>query len=250
MKTKKLSKNIKTKRHSTRSKKGGLLIMNPETDLINLHLCNVKENANKETPGLEIFNSISDSFCLNANTIGYVKQLYKKSADKWFKFIILNNDNQYYIYIITGARVNKHSVCMLEGLLDVTKNSHEYDHLRQSYNKLISFKKKNTYTSIVKNNSLKEEFDELINNINIEINNTIKCMPIVAAGSGTVNDDGSICINNKSGHYKPTERSMEIAKSIFEANTDSVVMVTQKTKKADLILKYGENYEDYTGICL
>jgi hypothetical protein len=139
---------------------------------------------------------------------------------------------------------------MLKGLLDVTEQNNEYSDLRESYNNLIAFKKNNTYFDIIKNEELKIEFDTLIDNLNLQIKKDINCMPVLAAGSGTVNDDDSICINDKSGHYKPTPKSMELAKLVFEEATKSTVIVTTKANKEDLKLKYGKNYKNYTGICL
>jgi hypothetical protein len=70
-------------------------------------------------------------------------------------------------------------------------------------------------------------------------------MPVMAAGSGSINPDNSICINNKSGHYKPTEYSMLKAKEIFEANTGgAVVFIKEKEDKDVLKAKYGKNYKN------
>jgi hypothetical protein len=76
-------------------------------------------------------------------------------------------------------------------------------------------------------------------------------MPVMAAGSGSVNPDNSISINNKSGHYKPTEYSMSRAKEIFGANTGgAVVFIKEKEDKDVLKAKYGRDAENFSGICL
>ena len=250
MKSKKLIKIKKTKRYSHRNKKGGLLKMNPDIELKNTHICRKEPDSDKSTPGLEVFESVSDPFILNSKTIGYLLENFKQNDNNWFKFVIFNNDDQYYIILITGGYVNKHSVCMLKGLLDATESNSEYVDLREAYNKLVAFKKNNTYLQIMKNEELKTKLDTLINNLNLQINIDIECMPVLAAGSGTVNNDNTICINNKSGHYKPTPRSMELAKLVFEQNTGLTIIIKEKPDKEELKVKYGDDYKNYTGICL
>ena len=254
MKTKKLNRNKRRHTYSNKNKnknmKGGLLRMNPDIELINTHICKITEGSDKTTPGMEVFDCISETFILNPQTVGYIQQKFKKIQNNWFKFVVFHNDDKYYISLITGAHVNKHSVCMLKGLLDVTEINNQYVDLREAYNNLIAFKKNNTYQDIMENEELKTEFTTLIDNLNLQINKDINCMPVLAAGSGTVNDDNSICINDKSGHYKPTPKSMELAKLVFEETTGLTIIVTPKANKEDLILKYGKNYKNYTGICL
>lgn len=252
MKTKKLNRNKRRNTYSNKNKnmKGGLLRMNPDIELVNTHICKVSEDSNKITPAMEVFECISDIFILNSQTVGYMQQKFKKSQNNWFKFVVFQNDNNYYISLITGAHVNKHSVCMLKGLLDITEIKNEYIALREAYNNLILFKKNYSSQNIMENEELKTEFNALIENLNNQINNDINCMPVLAAGSGTVNDDNSLCINDKSGHYKPTPKSMELAKSVFEETTGLTIIVTPKANKEDLKLKYGKNYKNYTGICL
>lgn len=248
----KYNKSKKRNRLNNRNKKGGLLVMNPETDLINTHLCNTKTGTEKDSPGLEVFNSISKAFQLNDTTLGYLQQMYKNTDDKWFKFVIFNNNNNYYIYIIDGAKINKHPVCVLQGLLDVTKPVNEYDDLRKAFDNLQLFK--NTYGTNMNSmtDELKTRCISLINNLNNLIDKDIRCMPIVSSGSGSVNEDNSICINNKSGHYKPTKESMINAHKIFERVVGGKTTIYVKNKEDKNVLKerYGENAEHFSGICL
>jgi hypothetical protein len=245
------SNNNKNNKNKNKNKRGGLLIMNPETDLINTHICNVKAGSEKDSLGLEILTSISKAFQLNKYTLGYLQQMYKSADDKWFKFVIFNNSGTNYIYIIDGAKINKHSVSMIQGLLDVTKASGEYSDLREIFTSLQLFK--NNYGSNMESldNAIKNELLTLITRLDSLVERDIKCMPIIAAGSGSINADNSICINNKSGHYKPTNESMILAKTIFEVNTEgAVIFIKEKEDKAVLKQRYGENYENYTGICI
>lgn len=241
----------KNKGKTSKNKKGGLLISNAETDLLNTHICNVK-GVEKDSPGLELFSAVDGSIELNNITLNYLQTLYRSSDDKWFKFIIFNNDGKYYIYTIPGKKVNKHSVCMIQGLLDVTKDTDEYGELRQAVYDLQQFKGLYDSQEIFQNIELKYQLDSLIQSVNYSIKNSIDCMYLIAAGSGSINDDGSICINDKSGHYKPTEESMLRAKEIFENNIGGVVPVNIKSKEDKNLLKqrYKKDYENYSGICL
>jgi hypothetical protein len=225
--------------------------MSKEPQLINTHICNVKPGAEKVTPGYEIFTAISKSFQLNESTLGYLQQMYKNTHDKWFKFIVFNNSGQNYIYIIDGAKINKHSVCMIEGLLDVTKEAGEYAELRRAFDNLIIFKNENGSNMESMSSELKSECSTLIEAVDRIIHKDIPLMPVMAAGSGSVNPDNSISINNKSGHYKPTEYSMSRAKEIFGANTGgAVVFIKEKEDKDVLKAKYGRDAENFSGICL
>lgn len=233
-------------------KKGGLLIMNPETDLINTHLCNTKAGTDKDNPGLEIFNATATADPLNVEYLPHFLNKFKNIDNNWFKFVIFNNNNIYYIYYIKGGKVNKHPVCLLEGLVDVTKYTNEYVELRNAVNNLLLFK--NTYGGDMSSMSdeIKRRCLDLIEDVNVNVDKDIRCMPIVTCGSGSVNADNSICINNKSGHYKPTPASMQLAKRIFETVLENKVPIHIKEKEdKDLLLaKYGENAEYFSGICL
>lgn len=225
--------------------------MNLETDLVNTHICKLKPGVIKDTPGYEMFVSTSDVIRLNHKSLGYLQDNYQNIKNSWFKFVVINNNDINYIYTIRGAHINKHSVCMLTGILDVTEESGEYSELRTAVNNLTIFK--NQYGSNMEKMDIetKNECLRLINIIDELIKRDINCMPVVAAGSGSVNSDNSICINNKSGHYKPTAASMLKAKEVFELNTNSVIIVKEKEDKNLLEQKYGtDKAKHYSGICL
>lgn len=247
--SKRIHKKLKRKRYTRKKYKGGELIMN-ESDLKNTHICSsvsTKDTATqkyKESPGYEIYVAISEAFELNAMSKEVFIEKYRKKHNKWFKFVIFDNNGTKHIFIINGAPINKHSVCMLQGLLDVTRKTDEYRDLRDSYNKVIELKSSyGIETSSIEKN-------ELVIQLNSIINRDIPCMPVISAGSGTVNDDGSVCINTKSGHYKPSLESVEIARTLFKEITGAIIEVVTKEDKNALKAKYGENYNNYSGICL
>jgi hypothetical protein len=43
---------------------------------------------------------------------------------------------------------------------------------------------------------------------------------------------------------------MELAKLVFEQNTGLTIIMTEKPDKEELIRKYGDDFKNYTGICL
>ena len=244
VKTNKLKK-YKNKRRTTSNKpnkgmKGGKLQINP-TDLQNLHLCDVHGGKIRESPGYELYVSIDTAFPLNDDTLRFLMTQFKKTENKWFKFVIFVDNGKEYIYIIRGAPINKHSVCLLQGLLDV---SNDYKEMRNAYDKIIKIKSEQG----IKDANI--ESNELIMNLNAIINRDIPCMPVISAGSGTINEDNSICINTKSGHYKPELENMEKAKTVFETITGKKVNIVLKVDKEALREKYGDSVEYYSGICL
>lgn len=252
----KRSKNmVRRRKYSRKHQRGGTLIVQ-EGYLENTHLCPKKvslKEKRKETVGEEIYTYNGEIFQLNPNTLGYLRQMYKKTDDRWFKFVIFNNDGIPYIYIIQGGRINKHSVCMLIGLLEVTKHVGEYEDLRNAVKELTLFKLHFEPNIIKTEQSLQQQLEQLIRNVDELVNVYFKCMPVIAAGSGSINEDDSICINDKSGHYKPTTETMNEAKRIFievTGLTEEDVKVTSKPDKSELERKYKEEAENYSGICL
>lgn len=233
-----------------RSLHGGLLVMNAETDLVNTHLCNLKDpSKTKKSPGEEVYEFNGDVCQLNESTLGFVQQQYRKSHHNWFKFVIINNNNTLLSYVISGGKINKHSACMLLGVLDATEQDNEYPELRKAVNELLRFKKNVSPLDIATNPSKSATLQQLINDVNQWVTHDFQCMPVVSSGSGTVNSDKSLCINNKSGHYKPTPESMQVAKQVFE-QMGATVVITEKTDKTVLKNIYGDEYEQYTGMCV
>ena len=239
LKRKRRTSKMKHKKHFT----GGELIIT-EMDLKNTHICTNVNGKYKESPGYEVYTAISDVFELNAISRQFFLGTFTKANNKWFKFVIFNNNNQLHLYIINGAPINKHSVCMLQGLLDVTKPTGEYQDLREAYNNIIELKS----VQGIDTNSLEE--NPLVIQLNETIARDIRCMPVISAGSGTVNDDGSVCINTKSGHYKPSIASMDVASKLFTQITEREVSIIMKENKEALREKYGARYEQFAGICL
>lgn len=238
--TKKLKKKLNIPSLS-KKKRGVLMVV--EGSLFNSHLAPRKDDKKKESPAYEIYTRINDVFEFTPNSYGFIKENMCKSKNKWFKFVILQNDDNLHIFIISGSPVNKHSVCMLMGLLNVSNKS-EYVDIRKAIEDIDLLRDKGI------DKSIKEDEPEL-KYLNELINEHLTMMPVIVAGSGTYDDERKqLCINTKSGHYKPTIESIRFAKTLFERISDDNVYIQQKTDKKLLMEKYGDNYQQYSGICL
>jgi len=213
-----------------------------ETDIKNNHLCG--EKTGKESVGQEVYTGVDTPLQIDESTLETFFANYKKSDDKWFKYVIFNNDDTIYIYIINGREINKHSVIVLHGLLEVSSPT-EYVELRKAYNTLLELK---AIHGISDPTTI--ETHESVIRLNELVARDIPCMPVIAAGSGTINDDMSICLNTKSGHYKPTLDNLATAKDVFESITKLPVHIQRKADRELLIEKYGDRVKDFSGMCL
>ncbi len=238
----------KDKKNKTKRMRGGRLTLNQSTDLVNHHLCeiNTKVQRYRETPGYELYTAIDPAFELNSDTIGYFMQQFKKSVHKWFKFVIFQNEDREHIYIIAGKAINKHTVCMLTGTLEQSRDANDYPLIQHAYEHLMRIKGEN---GIDPENV---EGHDSVKSLNTAINKEIPCLPVISAGSGTWNDvDKTICINNKSGHYKPTEDSLIRARDLFFKITGQQTHIRPKMTEEQLHEIYGpENAKHMSGMCL
>ena len=264
---------LKTRKRRT----GGMLVGSP-LDLKNGHICNQRTPDYRTSPAFEVYTSIDEPFCLSEATVGYFLTKYKKSDDHWFKFVLFSASNQpasnqpasnqpasnqrigsddhsEYIYIIRGAPINKHSVPMLFGLLEQSDDS-EYVELRNAYRQVVQLK---GMDDILAKETI--ETHPLIIALNQAIYQAIPCMPVLSAGSGTVvqynnqtdgRDSVNICINAKSGHYKPKEVHMNHARRVFSSIIpNSHVDIRPVASKEELAHIYGENRaETMNGMCI
>ena len=244
-KYKKSTKRGLNKTHK-RIRRGGLL-QYKKTDLVNRHLCDINPHIQRyrESPAYEIYTAVDTAFELNLDTSGFFIQQFKKTNGKWFKFVVFQNDDVRYIYVINGAKINKHTVCLFTGILETTREKNEYLNVRNAYNILMKTKYKDGI------DPTNVEGHDAVKILNTIINTNLPCLPVISAGSGTIQPDGSICINNKSGHYKPTVDSLKIAKTIFEEKTERKVEIQDKLTEENLHQIYGKDKaEEMNGMCL
>ena len=80
-------------------------------------------------------------------------------------------------------------------------------------------------------------------------------MNSLSAGSGTILENDTICLNNKSGHFKPALADLEIAKNMFNRITHMDVNTRLEAEKYRVETELSSivpnfNYNNYSGTCL
>jgi len=188
--------------------------------------------------GTDIVNSTNEPFELTKDTLHRFLK-FEKSKNKWFKFVTFEYDDQAHIYVIQGNSRNKHTLCILKGILEQTQGDPLFNELRMVYTKLVQQKRKGSIYAL---HWLKQRLQTLIQLY-------YPCLPVLVAGSGTVNEDGSLCLNNKSGHYAPSLRRIHKAKALFTEITGRVAHI-QVYDEAALKKKYSKDYKNEGSICI
>jgi hypothetical protein len=259
------------KRRTTRKMKGGVLVSS-DSDLVNLQLCpgDFKPTFHylahrllrvsgvghrtgiQPSLGKEVYTATDTPMVVNSDTLGTFVRRFKESDDNWFKFVILNNDGINHIYVINGNEINKHSVPFLHGLLELTDQNEDgdpYEKIRGAYKAILSLKENGPKIedSLIEYYPIVEFLNEAIKT---HKDYNVRCASVVAAGSGTILDNKTICINNKSGHYAPSMKQMLIAKDIFEDITKYKINIESKARKNAIKSKYGSRSKNYSGMCI
>ena len=101
-----------------------------------------------------------------------------------------------------------------------------------------------------------------------EIKKNFECMRVVSAGSGTVFEtrdrDGDtahanydICLNTKSGHYRPSLKDVDFAKSLLgkiiqKMDIRDRIKVSSQYKSSKQTIRnvFGDSAESKVGICI
>ena len=191
-----------------------------------------------KTIGTDIVNSTNEPFELTKNTVERFLE-FQTTHNKWFKFVLFEYDDQKHIYVIQGNSRNKHTLCILKGVLEQTRGDPLFDELRTLYTKLVQKKHTGSLYTLYQ---LKQRLQTLVQLY-------YPCMPVLVAGAGTVNEDGSICLNNKSGHYAPSIRRIHKAGTLFTEITGRAVHV-QAYDRAALRKRYSKDYKNEGSICV
>jgi len=203
------------------------------------------------SPGFEILMSTNKPFELNAGTLE-IFNTFNRQDNKWFKFVIFRFKDENHLYVMYGnPENNKHPMCMIYGFLEHSTVD-EYPEFRKAIIDLHTLKQS------VDDNPASidgiDENNEVILTFNQRLFENFKCMEALSAGSGTILEDGSICLNNKSGHFKPGMGDLEIAKQMFESVTGRVVRTRLAADKALVEMELrsipGFKYDNYSGTCL
>ena len=250
---KKNSKNNKRRR----SQKGGLINRSfckkqtPHGPTAELNPREYSKTTRLLSPGLEVIFASSLPFQLNSENLKSFFE-FRRKDNKWFKFVIFKYKDKDYLYVMYGnPERNKHSLCLLYGVLDLYPRS-SFPELRAAHEKLIELKKKMTNGEL-KGEDLTEDIVEVLE-FNRVLFETLGCMEALSAGSGTILENGTICINNKSGHFAPKFSDLVIAQSMFREITGRDVNIRLPAEKSKIVAELSEipgfDYYNFTGTCL
>ena len=203
------------------------------------------------SPGFEILMSTDKPFELKVDTLD-VFNTFNRKDKKWFKFVIFRFKDENYLYVMYGnPEYNKHPMCMIYGFLEHSSDE-EYPEFRKAITDLHTLKQSLDVNDVSIDDI--DENNEVIILFNNKLFENFKCMEALSAGSGTILEDGSICLNNKSGHFKPSMADLEIAKEMFESVTKRIVKTRLAADKSlvetELASLPGFKYDNYTGTCL
>lgn len=172
---------------------------------------------NQKSPGLELYEATDKAYNIK-DSHGHDKilHLFNKENNNWFKFVLISIKGREKFYYVRGnnididpaidPKINKHSLCLLYGILE-DKDSPEYDELRHLMREILNHKKDHHEEPLT-------EKSRIIVHFNRVLFDELRCMEAVVAGSGTYMGDDQdgmhiLCLNSKSGHYKPAVEDIE-----------------------------------------
>ena len=255
-----------------------------ETLLSNVYVCG-KNAKGHLLPATEFLLSSSLTFEITPKSVQFLTQTFNYERRTWFKFVIIRdtitcktktkpNDQPYYrMFVCNGSTITRHSVIYIDALARIltdlendpacTLDAKYYPYLT-TYRELVACKESKRGGVICK-----DRIRQLKYSLNSEINKHFECMKAVSAGSGTVfthktlkhGEKYGICLNTKSGHYKPSLKDVELAKRILldiiskincsKTREQFKVIAQYKSNKKTLKKIFGENIaETKVGLCL
>lgn len=252
--------------------------------LSNIYVCG-KKSKGHILPATELLISSALTFEVTPHSVYFLTEAFNYARGAWFKFVIINdniisentNENRngnenaknngiYRMFVCNGSGINRHSVIFIDALAYILStrglgnypNSTYYPFMK-AYNDIISCKdSKEGYVSC------KDKILRSKRILNQEIKKHFKCMQVVSAGSGTIFETNdahyNICLNTKSGHYRPTLKNVEFAKSFLEdiitkidskSLRDKIKVSSQYKSSRQTIRKvFGDYTKSKLGICI
>lgn len=261
--------------------------MNAETSLSNDYVCGKKAKGHL-SPATEFLMSLPLTFEITPKSVHFLTQTFNYDHRTWFKFITIHdtitpmhcstpntksNDHYYRMFVCNGSVITRHSVIYIDAIAriltdiendpDCTLDAKYYPYLN-AYRELVACKESKRPGIICK-----DRLRQLKYSLNSEINKHFECMKVISAGSGTVfthkslkhGEKYSVCLNTKSGHYKPSLKDIELAKQILldiiskikcSKTRDQFKVIAQyKPNKKTLKKLFGENIaKTKPGLCL
>ena len=242
--------------------------------LKNTHVCG---KTHEKTLGNELSVSVDTVFELNELTLPFFISKFNYNNGLWFKFIVVNYDGRHRVFVCNGSLVTRHSVIYIEAMMDLIKRKQgqgqeqgqeQGQGRHANYEKLIEL-----YDYIIACKTSKKglqgcpDIKRAQAKFSAEFKRHFNCMEVLSAGSGTVFYDSeankvTICLNTKSGHYRPTLKHIDLAKEVVEtiiANASlsgrlgkyAIVVVAQyKPRKGTLKRVFGATNAHKLGMCI
>lgn len=186
--------------------------------LKNTHVCG---KTHEKTLGNELSVSMDTVFELNELTLPFFISKFNYANGLWFKFIVINHNSRHRVFVCNGSLITRHSVVYIEAMMDLIKRSQREiananeDKLMELYDHIIACKTSKKGVDGCPGIKLAQA------KFSAEFKKHFNCMEVVSAGSGTVFHDMvdakiTICLNTKSGHYRPTLKHIDLAKEVVE----------------------------------
>jgi len=231
--------------------------------LKNTHVCG---KTHERTLGNELSVSMDTVFELNALTLPFFISKFSYDTGTWFKFIVVNHNGRHRVFVCNGSLVTRHSVIYIDAMMDLIKRRRqdarpEYDRLVELYDYIVACKTSKKGLSGCPDIKLAQA------KFSAEFKKHFNCMEVLSAGSGTVFYDMAdskitICLNTKSGHYRPTLKHADLAKEVVEnivANArfsgrlgeyNIAVVAQYKPRKSTLKRVFGATNAHKLGMCI
>jgi hypothetical protein len=188
--------------------------------LKNTHVCG---KTHEKTLGNELSVSMDTVFELNELTLPFFISKFTYANGMWFKFIVIHHNQRHRVFVCNGSLVTRHSVIYIEAMMDLIKRKQGQGQGRHvNYEKLIELYDYITACKTSKNGLAGcPDIKRAQAKFSAEFKRHFNCMEVLSAGSGTVFYDIvdasiTICLNTKSGHYRPTLKHIDLAKEVVE----------------------------------
>jgi len=250
-----------------------------EALLSNVYVCGKKAKGHL-LPATEFLLSASLTFEITPKSVQFLSQAFNYDHRTWFKFVIIHDtitcktkNDRYRMSVCNGSTLTRHSVIYIDALAHIltdiennpgcTLDAKYYPYLN-TYRELVACKESTSGAVIGE-----DRISQLKYSLNSEIKKHFECMKVVSAGSGTVfvhnspehGEKYGICLNTKSGHYRPSLKDVELAKRILldiirkvscsKTREQFKVIAQYKPNKKTLKKIFGENIaETKVGLCL
>ena len=234
--------------------------------LKNTHVCG---KTHEKTLGNELSVSMDTVFELNQLTLPFFISKFSYDTGTWFKYIVIQHNSRHRVFVCNGSLITRHSVIYIDAMMDLIKrrngttreNESKYDRLVELYDYIVACK------TSKKGLAGCPDIKRAQAKFSAEFKKHFNCMEVVSAGSGTVFYDSdaakvTICLNTKSGHYRPTLKHADLAKEVVETMIDNArfsgrlseykiaVVAQYKPRKSTLKRVFGATNAHKLGMCI